>query len=340
MKITYNVTGKERKNLVSAISKELNLSANYLGMPSAAYQIGRLRIDRDGTLTGPDYRELITDLRVLYGFMPASEEYDEADDSSAWHDTCDREDRDEYGNWDGNETPYYREPRYTEEEFCLGVHLTDPPGENGMQESDIPEDTYRLVIEVPLTGFTPEKLDNLNKLIDAKAPLLKAALGVDELPIQINTDTLGFPWFSGELDGDTVKAYSTLIEKICKAAKEKNRVTVKERDVTNMKYAMRCWLLSLGFIGDEYKAARQALISKLDGCGSYSGKFTPFTACCYTYPNGIEGEAMECDAKGFTTLKRAKAYVDAFAKDTVSLHFAGAHVEDVNGEWVYEINCD
>ncbi|HOD03280.1 MAG TPA: virulence protein, partial [Clostridiales bacterium] len=72
MKIHYNVTGKGRKSLVSAISKELNLSANYLGMSSAAYQIGRLRIDRDGTLTGPDYRELITDLRVLYGFMPAS----------------------------------------------------------------------------------------------------------------------------------------------------------------------------------------------------------------------------------------------------------------------------
>lgn len=178
MKIHYNVTGKGRKSLVSAISKELNLAINYLGMPSAAYQIGRLRIDRDGTLTGPDYRELITDLRVLYGFMPASEEYDEADDSAAWHDTCDREDRDEDGNWDGNETPYYREPRYTGEEFGLGVHRTDPPGEDGMQESDIPEeDTDRLVIEVPLTGFTPEKFDNLNKLIDAKAPLLKPRWG-------------------------------------------------------------------------------------------------------------------------------------------------------------------
>lgn len=131
-----------------------------------------------------------------------------------------------------------------------------------------------------------------------------------------------------------------MIEKICTAAKEKNKVTAKERNVTNLKHAMRCWLLSLGFIGDEYKAARKILISKLDGSGSYSGKCTPFTACCYTYPNGIEGEAMECDTKGFTTLKKAKAYVDAFAKDTVSLHFAGAHVEDVNGEWVYEINCD
>ena len=35
------------------------------------------------------------------------------------------------------------------------------------------EKTGRLVIEMPLDGFTPEKLDNLTRLITAKSSLLK-----------------------------------------------------------------------------------------------------------------------------------------------------------------------
>lgn len=211
----------------------------------------------------------------------------------------------------------------------------------GNVRTDTPnDDKDRLVIEVPLDGFTPDKLENLNKLIEAKAPLLKAALGIENLFIQVNADTLAFPWFEGELDGDTVKAYTILIEKICKAAKEKRRVTAKERAVVNFKYEMRTWLNSIGFIGDEYKAARKLLLSKLEGSGTHSMKCAPFTACCYTYPNGIEGEAMESESRGFTSLKKAKAYVDTFYADTNSLHFAGAHIEDVLGEWVYEINCE
>ncbi len=33
MKITYNIKGQKRKNLVAAISQELKLPVKYLGMP-------------------------------------------------------------------------------------------------------------------------------------------------------------------------------------------------------------------------------------------------------------------------------------------------------------------
>ena len=73
MKIHYNVTGKGRKS--SRRYQWLNLAINYLRQPSS---LGRLRIDRDGTL--PARTTGTSPIRVLYGFMPASEEYDEADD--------------------------------------------------------------------------------------------------------------------------------------------------------------------------------------------------------------------------------------------------------------------
>ncbi|HPD88438.1 MAG TPA: virulence protein [Oscillospiraceae bacterium] len=130
-------------------------------------------------------------------------------------------------------------------------------------------DGDELVIEMPLTGFTPEKLDNLAKLVTAKESLLKAALGTPDLPIQQTKKTLRFPWFKRNLDSDSVHAYTTLISKLCETAKEKQRVSVKEREVDNPKYAMRCWLLSLGFIGDEYKVSRKILLKNLPGSSAF-----------------------------------------------------------------------
>ena len=135
----------------------------------------------------------------------------------------------------------------------------------GSESNDVNE----LVIEMPLTGFTPEKLDNLAKLVTAKEPLLKAALGVHDLPIQQTENTLRFPWFKGSLDSDSVHAYTTLITKICETAKEKRRISAKEREVDNPKYTMRCWLLSLGFIGDEYKVSRKILLRNLPGSSAF-----------------------------------------------------------------------
>ena len=134
----------------------------------------------------------------------------------------------------------------------------------------IPPRTDRLTIEIPLDGFTPEKLDNLTKLVNAKAPLLKAAFGTDKLPIKQTLDTLLFPWFSGNLDEFHTRAYSTFISLLCKTAIEKKRVTAKEKEENdNPKYAMRCFLLSIGMIGAEYKVYRKILLSNLEGNSSW-----------------------------------------------------------------------
>lgn len=156
-------------------------------------------------------------------------------------------------------------------EYCTGevtlleLHLLDDDYEF-VRGVDIPT---TLTVEMPLTGFTPEKLDNLAKLVTSKTLLLKAALGADDLPIEMTADTLRFPWFGGDLSAEAVNAYTTLIAKLCATAKEKQRVTAKEKEVENPKFAFRCFLLSLGFIGNEYKAARKILLRNLDGNSSF-----------------------------------------------------------------------
>lgn len=284
MRIHYNVTGAERKSLVNAISQELNAPIKYLGMPTAAYEVGNpsragvYHIDKTGTVTGPDNRELVADLCGLHDFKAVSEEYDEYPDIDQHHpgryadpNVPPTESMLKHAEAWMEGQPEYEDLNLTErEELGLGrERREDWQGENGMQPSDVPEPD-RLTIEVPLKGFTPERLENLTKLVNAKAALLKTALGVGELPIKMTEETLQFPWFSVSIDADHSAAYSALISLLCKTALAKKRVTAKEKDAEgNPKYAMRCFLLSLGFIGGEYKAARKILLSRLEGNSSW-----------------------------------------------------------------------
>jgi hypothetical protein len=284
MKISYNLTGAERKALVGVISQVLNAPTKYLGMPTAAYEVGNYHIDKTGTVTGADDCDLVAALREQHDFKAVSEDYDEYPDIDQHHpgryadpNVPLTEGMLEHAKAWMEGQPEYEDLKLTErEELGLGrARREDWHGEDGMQPSDVPEPDSSdcLTIEFPLKGFTPEKLDNLSKLVNAKAALLKAALGANELPIQMSDDTLRFPWFCADIDGEHVKAYAALIGLLCKTALVKKRVTAKEKPIEgSSRYAFRCFLLSLGFIGDEHKAARKILLSKLDGSASRKDK--------------------------------------------------------------------
>ena len=132
------------------------------------------------------------------------------------------------------------------------------------------DDKDMLVIEIPKKDFTDIALNNLEKILESKGALIKKALGVEELPVEQTEETLRFPWFSFDEDAEKVKAYTHFITALCDMAKTQKRITAIAKEVDNEKYAFRCFLLRLGFIGDEYKAARKILLSKLNG--SYAFK--------------------------------------------------------------------
>ena len=52
-------------------------------------------------------------------------------------------------------------------------------------------------------------------------------------------------------------------------------MTAKDKQVDNEKYAMRCFLLRLGFIGEEYKKARAILLRNLDGNSAFRSGTAP-----------------------------------------------------------------
>ena len=126
-----------------------------------------------------------------------------------------------------------------------------------------------LTIQMPAASFTPEALNNLHSLIAAKGRLIRKALGVDLLPVQVEADTVSFPWFSGEATAEEVKAYTHLITALCDMARNQKRITAREKDTGNDKYAMRTWLLRLGFIGEEFATARDLLTRRLAGNAAF-----------------------------------------------------------------------
>ena len=133
-----------------------------------------------------------------------------------------------------------------------------------------PEETG-LIIQIPKDSLSDEDLEKLAKLLEAKGNLIKKALNVDALPIETDDERISFPWFSELPNPDEIKAYSQFITKLCEMAKTQKRITVKEKEVDNEKYAFRCFLLRLGFIGEEFKTHRKILLQNLSGSSAFKG---------------------------------------------------------------------
>lgn len=218
MKANFSVTGNDRKALVKAIADLTGDKAVYKFMPTCAYEIGDITVDKEGGVTCEDADKLerIIHSLIADGFTPED----------------------------------------TEE-----VESTD---EETTAEND--DEATGLTVSLPLDKVA---VGNLTNLLIAKESLMKKALGIDDLGIVITEDTVSFPWFTEIPEPDAVKAYTHFIAALGKMSRDLKRISATEKEVDNEKYAFRCFLLRLGFIGNEYKAERKILLKNLSGNSSW-----------------------------------------------------------------------
>ncbi len=71
------------------------------------------------------------------------------------------------------------------------------------------------------------------------------------------------------LHAGQLKSYIQLCLALSQMAKTVRTASPKPQQNENPKYAMRTWLLRLGFIGDEFKTARDLLTRRLDGDAAF-----------------------------------------------------------------------
>ena len=210
-KITYEMKGVSRKELAQAISEVLNVASVYKGVPSCAYEIGDLILEREGS--------------IILGDTMTPAEVDSL-------------------------------VRKLEEK---GFTATNFGGEAF--------DGYE--VAMPRDMFTDMALDNLRRIVNAKGELIGKAIGNVDLIIIERDEEVSFPWYSRTEDSEEVNYYLQFTESLCKMAIERTRVTSKPRKSENEKYDFRCFILSLGFIGEEFKGFRKFMMRNLTGNAAF-----------------------------------------------------------------------
>ncbi len=73
------------------------------------------------------------------------------------------------------------------------------------------------------------------------------------------------------LHAGQLKSFIQLCLALSQMAKTVKTASPKPQQTENPKYAMRTWLLRLGFIGEEFKTARELLTKRLDGDTAFRG---------------------------------------------------------------------
>lgn len=267
MKVEYNRQGAARKELVQAISDITCTKAQYLFLPTKAYRIGSIMVWKTGTMEceDPELCRKVVEALESKGFRPEETAADQAGmeettEPETTQETAESKEVTVTGVAQETEPKETVEPEETLENEA---QETSPEQE----EEQYPDGIDTLTISLP-DDLTGEDFTKLQNLVASKASLFKKALGTDDLTIQRTDGKISFPWFHGA-DSARAQAYAKLVTALCQLAKKSKRITAKEHEVPNEKYAFRCFLLRLGFIGKEYKDCRKILLEKLSGSAAF-----------------------------------------------------------------------
>ena len=148
------------------------------------------------------------------------------------------------------------------------IEMPEPAEEKESEaEEEMTTDSWTLTM--PREDFTEAQVENLEKIIASKAGLIRKALDCEDPIVILTEDRVVFPWFKRMLGSGESLAVMHFITALCRMAKNAKRITAKEKEVPNEKYAFRCFLLRLGFIGAEYKETRKRLLERLEGSSAF-----------------------------------------------------------------------
>ena len=245
MEMKTNATGQRRKEMVNLISKAIGVAPVYKGAPTFAYAVGNFTVTRDGNI---EFDERVSEEqanRILWtlsaeGFDPRKE------------------------NWKAR--PIETHDIEAEQPETEKAEETTTETEQGQEEAESEaSEGIDLAVSIPADKVN---LENLDALLAAKGSLIKKALGQNELEFKVTNEEVTFPWFKNTTP-DEALTYTKFIAAICEMTRTQKRISAKEKAVDNEKYAFRCFLLRLGFIGDEFETAREILLKNMDGSAAW-----------------------------------------------------------------------
>lgn len=263
-------TANNRKEMANALAEHLGVECRYAGIPTYAYCVGALTIERDGAIVGEH-----TDLLAVSDWLM------------------------EHG--------YISEPIPPLEQ-PTAESTEEQPAEKVISDLEAPDeapDTHTCV-SLPLNEFTPLGLKNLIRMLHARqrlicemtqstdiaiAPEVITTLQRDDLTempileralhesidhgfikgIDLKDGHIGLIFPHDENDPTRWQHYAKLLLAIADKAKAATRVntTVSEPEDSEMKYFCRGFLTQLGLGGPQHKELRSVLLDHLHGFAAF-----------------------------------------------------------------------
>ena len=258
MKINYNVTGSDRKQLVSIITHETGVKATYKGMPSMAYCIDGITIEKDGTMVWDENTDAATIQKIIDALAAAGFE-------------------------GTGETPQPVEAPAPQEaepvELTVSLPLTRHTGASLRNLINLVYTRASLLNKALGTSFRVEQglTDSLQDdacILTVESLLSAIAAYEDEHGkvldgITITPEEISFTSLPETTEPERLRAFTELVAMMNKQAIEQKRVQAKAVNEENEKYALRIWLTRLGMNGPEFKTTRKVLMENLTGHSAF-----------------------------------------------------------------------
>lgn len=240
---SFKVNGLERKQLAQVLADVVSEQVKYAGPPSFAYTIGDWHIDRNGLIVTPEFETTeLEPLRQVLEALKNAGAVAEGDGtvsiSMAGH----------------NGATLRNIVNLLWSKQILLQKALD------RQKNIVSSDLVQAINAVPI--------DSIEDFVEA---INEAGIseGTGDLIFDAATQTLKFGFSNASLNTDEAFAFIMLCWRINQQAKQQKFTSVKQKETENDKYAMRCWLLRLGFVGKAYKAERKVLLEKLTGNSAF-----------------------------------------------------------------------
>lgn len=258
--MTLQTNPAERREVVRAISERLGSPAVYLRMPTCAYRIGGLTVERDGSIASDD-GALLDGLRPMLmerGWLTdAADSEAEAPPAETEPDGPDSE-------------PMGMELSFPVEDWTvsqltnlLGLLYSHQHILRRMMRSDA------LYIDRQLV----ERLKEAQTPADFEAELADGRAAETLKGCRLREDKLTFETAPDDLDPARRQAYVALLGAMLRQAKAAKRVFLKaDAGPENEKCRANSLLTRLGFAGRDYKELRRMLMGHLSGYAAFKNE--------------------------------------------------------------------
>lgn len=246
--MTLQTNPAERREVVRAISERLGSPAVYLRMPTCAYRIGGLTVERDGSIASDD-EALLDGLRPMLmerGWLT------EAADSEVEAPATETELCFPVEDWTVSQLTNLLRILYSHQHILRRMMRSDA-----------------LYIDRQLV----ERLKEAQTPADFEARLAEGLAAEMLKGCRLREGKLAFEAAPDDLDPARRQAYGALLGAMLRQAKAAKRVFLKEdADSENEKYRANSLLTRLGFSGPEHKELRRMLMGHLSGYAAFKNE--------------------------------------------------------------------